>query len=312
MSHDQAGKRLKIFFIVEPGPLEVQAHLLVSSLVLNCRDCFSLQAFCRAERVSGLQAETLAFLADHHVELSVIENDFPDGYPAGNKLIAASAVSGADWFLFLDTDMVMMRPASFLAEAEDGRAAMCLDTINGWSNKPEQWSRLFGAFGLSVPEEVIVYPHGNEGPPIYNAGLLLFPDNGPQGRHFGQLWLATAKTLDALPDLDSKRPWLDTIAVLPTLAQFPQFGPKRLPRIWNNTTSMSEDDAVIVHYHGIRQIKQFGWLDRVDQVLAASPSPFDSLWALAFHFKRALGVEGDVFRRAMRHGLMTQTPVGKG
>ena len=145
---------------------------------------------------------------------------------------------------------------------------------------------------------------------MFNAGLVLFPADGPDGRHFGQHWLATAKVLDAVPGLESKRPWLDTIALLPTLAQYPQFGPTRLPRIWNNTTSMAQDDAVIVHYHGIRQLRQYGWLERVDSVLAASPSPYDNLWGLAHHYKRDLGIDGDVFRRAMRHGLQTQTGTG--
>ena len=69
---------------------------------------------------------------------------------------------------------------------------------------------------------------------------------------------------------------------------------------------------MIIHYHGLRQLKQYGWLDRVNAVLAASPSRFDSLWDLAFHYKRDLGIEGDVFRRAMRHGLQTLTPAVRG
>lgn len=301
----QSSKHLKIFFIVEPGPLEVQAHLLVASLLLNCRDAFSLQAFCRTERMAGLQAETLQFLSDCGVRLQAIDNDFHDGYPAGNKLIAAGAVSDADWFLFLDTDMVMIRPASILAEAEDGKVAMCLDTINGWSEQPSQWQMVYGAFGLPVPDEVISYPHGNTGPPLFNAGLILFPGAGPERRHFGWHWLKTARALDALPGLARKRPWLDTIAILPTIGRFPQFGPTRLSRVWNNTTSLARDDAKIIHYHGLRQIKEFGWLDRVDAILGASRSPYDSVWHLAYHYKRDLGAEGDLFRRAMRHGLHT-------
>ncbi|TAG30192.1 MAG: hypothetical protein EAZ40_01730 [Rhodobacterales bacterium] len=307
----QVTGKLQIFFVVEPGPLEVQAHLLVASLRENCRDDFDLKAFCRAERLSGLNAETIGFLQESGVDLQPITNDFHDGYPAGNKLIAAATVSGADWYLFLDTDMVMMRPASILAEAEAGQVALCLDTINGWSQDPAQWQRLFAAVGKSVPQEVVHYPHGNTGPPLFNAGLVLFPDAGPDGRHFGQHWLATARTLEDLPDLASKRPWLDTIALLAALARFPDFGPTRLSRTWNNTTSMATEDAVILHYHGLRQIKMYGWLDRVDAVLAASPSPYSNVWDLAFHYKRTLGVEGDVFRRAMRHGLMTLPPAAQ-
>jgi hypothetical protein len=70
---------------------------------------------------------------------------------------------------------------------------------------------------------------------------------------------------------------------------------------------MAEDDAIIIHYHGLRQLKVYNWLERVDALLATSISPYDSLWALAHHYKRDLAVEGDLFRRAMRHGHMTQS-----
>ncbi len=299
--------RLKIFFIVEPGPLEVQAHLLIASLRLNCRDDFTLQAFCRAERISGLQAETRQFLEDNAVSLSPVVNDFPDGYPAGNKLLAAAAVTGADWFLFLDTDMVMLRPASIMDEAVAGRVAMCLDTINAWTDQADQWRLLFNTFDLPVPEEIVHYPHGNTGPPIFNAGLLLFPAPGEDGVHFGQQWLQNARTLDAIPTLTKKRPWLDTISLLPTLNQRAAWGPLRLPRTWNNTSSLATEDAIILHYHGLRQLKQYGWLERADAVLQAAASPHDSVFGLAWHYSRTLGVAGDVFRRAMRHGLQTQS-----
>lgn len=305
MSEAQTGKRLKIFFVVEPGPLEVQAHLLIASLRVNCRDDFVLHAFCRAERVAGLQTETRAFLASQSVELTAILNDFPDGYPAGNKLIAANAVSGADWFLFLDTDMVMMRPASILAIAEAGRVAMCLDTLNGWSDEPAQWDLLFGAFGQPVPTETLAYPAGPDAPPMYNAGLVLFPDCAPEGRHFGQQWLETARILDQIPNLRSKRPWLDTIALLPTLGRLPNGGPVRLDLLWNSSARFAAEDVIIIHYHGLRQLKAHNWLERVDKILAASPSPYDSVWGLCYHYKRDLKVEGDLFRRAMRHGLQT-------
>ncbi len=59
-----------------------------------------------------------------------------------------------------------MRPALILAEAEDGKVAMCLDTINGWSERHSHWQVLFGAF---VPDEVTSYPHENTGPPRFLA-----------------------------------------------------------------------------------------------------------------------------------------------
>jgi hypothetical protein len=185
------GNKLKIFFMVEPGPLEVQAHLLISSLLVHCKDRFVMEGFCRAERLDGLQKETLEYLAQCDVDLTPITNDFADGYPAGNKLIAANAVTGADWYLFMDTDMVMVRDASIVSQIAQGQVGLCLDTINGWNNEDAQWKLLFGAAGTNPPDEVIPYPHGGSGRAIYNAGLVAFPDAADRilGR-FGTQWRA--------------------------------------------------------------------------------------------------------------------------
>jgi hypothetical protein len=306
------GNKLKIFFMVEPGPLEVQAHLLISSLLVHCKDRFVMEGFCRAERLDGLQEETLEYLAQCDVDLTPITNDFADGYPAGNKLIAANAVTGADWYLFMDTDMVMVRDASIVSQIAQGQVGLCLDTINGWNNEDAQWKLLFGAAGINPPDEVIPYPHGGTGRAIYNAGLVAFPDAGEGRPHFGQVWHAMARKLDTIDALANRRPWLDTIALLPALATNPAWGPTRLDRVWNNTTKFATPDQIVIHYHGLRQLKIFDHLAKMDMILRASPSAYDGLWPLAFHYKRNLGVDGDLFRRAMRHGLMTLTPNGGG
>lgn len=300
------GHRLKIFFMVEPGPLEVQAHLLISSLRVHCKDDFVMEGFCRAERMEGLQEETLEYLAQCDVDLTPITNDFADGYPAGNKLIAAHAVTGADWYLFMDTDMVMVRDAAILSESAPGQVGLCVDTINGWTTEDAQWQMLFGAADHAPPNEVIDYPHGGKGRVIYNAGLILFPDAGEGVPHFGQVWHDMARKLDAVDALANRRPWLDTISILPALATNPAWGPKRLDRKWNNTTKFITTDQIVIHYHGLRQLKMFGQLEKMDAILRASPSSYEGLWSLAYHYKRDLGVDGDLFRRAMRHGLMTQ------
>lgn len=102
--------------------------------------------------------------------------------------------------------------------------------------------------------------------------------------------------------LTRKRPWLDTCSLLPALAD-PDAPPLQvLDSRWNQTTELADAETMLVHYHGLRQLISFGWEQVTDQILAASDSPFDSLRDLVSTY-RNWGVEGDLFRRAMRHGM---------
>lgn len=297
-----AGGKLNIFFMAEPGPLEPQAHLLVTSLRQNCQDDFALQAFCRKDKVDGLHTETRAFFKAQDVRLTPLDNLFSDNYPAGNKIFAAANVSDADWHLFLDTDMLMLRAGSFLADMKPGHVGMCLDTVNGWSEDEKQWDLLFSDHPDARPKKKIILGRGGESYPIYNAGFVLFPD---APRHFGQIWLDTALQKDGLRDLTRKRPWLDTISLLPALAD-PETPPLHvLDSRWNQTTELADQGTMLVHYHGLRQLIGFGWESATDQILTASNSQFDTLRTLVNTY-RDWGVAGDLFRRAMRHGLMNR------
>ncbi|MFI0395350.1 hypothetical protein [Paracoccus jiaweipingae] len=296
---DHTGSTLNIFFMAEPGPLEPQAHLLVSALKVNCQDGFRLQAFCRQEKIDGLHPETLSFFEANNVALTPLENQFSDNYPAGNKLFASSKVSGADWHLFLDTDTLLLKPGAFLSDIAPNHVGMCLDTVNGWSDDEGQWDLLFAKYPNARPVEKVTLGRGAQSYPVYNAGFVLFPD---APRHFGQIWLETALEKDQQPGLARKRPWLDTCSLLPALAD-PDAPPLQvLDSRWNQTTELADAETMLVHYHGLRQLISFGWEQVTDQILAASDSPFDNLRDLVSTY-RNWGVEGDLFRRAMRHGM---------
>lgn len=295
-------RALTIFFMIEPGPLELQAHLLVSSLRLNCLDPARLVGYCRSGLLDGLHPETLAFMDRCEVEIRPIVNDFADGYPAGNKLVAAAAVAdgGGDWGLFLDTDTLLMRPSHFLDETVAGRVSLCLDTVNGWSADPRAWELLFGTAGTAVPAPVRLLS-GQVSIPIYNAGMVLFPlAGGEDGRGFGRYWHDLSRRLDAIPDLPKTRPWLDTIAL--AAAALSWGGMRLLSPDWNCTTRMAGPQTRLLHYHGLRQLAEFGWVAAVDALLAASVSPHDSLEQAVRYHQQEMGRDGDLWRRAMLYG----------
>lgn len=293
---------LTIYFMVEPGPLELQAWLLVASLRVNCGDPLRLVGFCRADRVEGLQPDTLDWLEAQDVLLVPMENDFPDGYPAGNKLIAGDMLPPAEWVMFMDTDMALVRPARFLEVAAPGCVNLCLDTVNGWSDDPAQWAALYGAAGLALPEARVELESGQVSIPIYNAGLVLYP--AAEAAHFGRQWIETARIVDAAPEVGRKRPWLDTIALPVALARAGAPGVNVLPMDWNCTTRLAGEATRVLHYHGYRQLFGAGWAERLGEILVAAGSPHRTLDALGRHYRDVLKAPGDVYRRAMRHGTM--------
>jgi hypothetical protein len=295
---------LTIFFMVAPGPLELQAHLLVASLKVNCQDDARLIAFCRDDQIDLLHRETVEFLDLNDVELRALTNDFEDSYPAGNKLIAASMVPGDGWSVFLDTDMMMVRPGRFMEETVPGRISACLDTVNAWSTDPSDWAVLYDGLGAEPPAFDVHLIDGGRSHPMFNAGMILFPPADQGQPHFGRIWHDVARRIDANPDVIRKRPWLDTIALAATPWLKGSPGVRILDSSWNCPPRHANADTRILHYHGVRQLGIFNWHPVVNDILSRSRSSFDSINRAIHHFANEMKVGGDVRRRAMRHGLM--------
>ncbi|MEM9967901.1 MAG: hypothetical protein AAF755_07365 [Pseudomonadota bacterium] len=300
-------KPVTVFFMVEPGPLELQCHLLVSSLLVNCLDELKLIAFCRADRVARLHQETITFLKENEVELCELENDFKDGYPAGNKLIAAREIEAGDWAVFLDTDMIMTRPSSFLSETVEGRVCVCLDTTNAWSTRDKDWAALFETFDAQISGYKIRMRDGGVSYPLYNAGFVMFQTPSKGTDHFGRQWYNCAKKIDANEAIIKRRPWLDTISLATSLAlpNSPAF--RSIDSAWNCSTRDADEATRIVHYHGVRQLKIYGLVKKVDSILRHSSSRFNSLEDAITYHSNDMNIAGDLQRRAMRHGLYVDT-----
>jgi hypothetical protein len=294
---------LTIFFMVEPGPLEAQAHLLVASLMVNCRDLFRMVGFCRHDRMDGLHPETRSFLESCGVTLRTIENTFADGYPAGNKLIAASRVQAEGWALFMDSDMCLMRESSFMSVAVRDRTAVCLDTLPGWARGENDYKAVAEALGFGGFPPQLRFWDGKVAHPSYNAGLVLFAPAGRDGKDFGRRWYDNAMVLDRHDGIARKRPWLDTIALAGTIAQERNHRP--LPLEWNCTTRLADAQTRVLHYHGLRQIRGNNLTEDVSRILAASPSPHNSYADFMHAHKVEMSLPGDLERRAMRHGIQT-------
>lgn len=150
MAAHVAQEPLTIFFMVEPGPLELQAHLLIASLEVNCRDAYRLVAFYRDDWADDLNPATKDFLASTKTVLRTLTNTFADGYPAGNKLIAASLVKASGWSLFMDTDTMLARPTSFMSQAAGCRLAGL--GLRGYRKRMDTFGRAVGRACAKHPD----------------------------------------------------------------------------------------------------------------------------------------------------------------
>ena len=271
--------------------------------VLRRVDSLHQPQFVDIDALRGLNEALLAKASETNAHTIIIMHPHRMGYPAGNKLIAARDVKPDGAAVFLDTDMIMVRPSSFLEETTPGRVSVCLDTLNAWSKRVMHWSALYETFDCPLPPFKLRLAQGELSYPIYNAGLVLFPPARPGEDHFGKIWHDCARKLEENPEVIKKRPWLDTIslAIAPNVSK--TLGVRMLDTAWNCTTRQATEDTHIIHYHGIRQLKMHNWQDKADDILAQSNSPFDTMAEAVRYHVEDMKVEGDLYRRAMRHGL---------
>lgn len=70
------------------------------------------------------------------------------------------------------------------------------------------WETIYGVFDMEVPAERIdLMRRGKDRVPYFSAGLVVFPENGDN--RFPDVWYDTARALDRVDSIPSRRPYLD-------------------------------------------------------------------------------------------------------
>lgn len=273
---------LKIVLVIEPGRLEWQGILLLSSLVAFGRGSFSVHCFCRSANMGRLNRRTRGFLKEYGIPLHGIENDFSPEYPHGNKIIACEAMAAEGGrILFLDTDVFLSRPVDLTALLPRGLGAVAAGMPPPGGE--EHWPAMYARFDLPVPfQRNVALMTARVMMPYYNAGFVIFDaDSG-----FAQAWRDCARGLDAM-DLPHKRPWLDQLA-LPVAAA--RLGleveelPHRMNYNMNNAKAVMPPDRVFLHYHRAHCITGHQYMRNLLNNLLPQTSKFPNLRALFEHY----------------------------
>ncbi len=237
-THDVSG--VSVCFVCDCGHLEAQAVLLAASLRAQHPDLSLIAA------VPGQPAAaTCAALDALGVSRVAIVNPVADDYPIGHKVAALGAGDAHGVRVFLDTDTLCLRPLDWSVLRAHSFASKPADVAT--FGDTATWQRLYQRFGLPLPtRRVAASVSGRLMLPYFNAGMMATA-------HAGELaaeWARICRAIDAMDDINPRRPWLDQIALPIAVARL-GLTFRSLDEAWNYPVHLKplSGGPMIVHYH---------------------------------------------------------------
>jgi hypothetical protein len=209
-------RKFSFVFVCQSGDLEVKALLLAASLRKNLR--------CEHELVAAIPGPvgswgkpanaTLSLLKRMGVRLVDIENGVDPSFSHANKISCMAIATEADKRVFLDTDMLCLRP--FRDESRFGAAISCKPAdLQTFSSDEADWARVYETVGVPMPDERIAATSSQElGPPYFNSGFIAIDRDLP----LAAKWLDFARKIFANEAISSRRLWSDQVSFPPALA----------------------------------------------------------------------------------------------
>jgi hypothetical protein len=259
---------LSIIFVADGLRLEWQSWLLATSLARAHELSNDIRLYAYASE--GYLPEITQATRDLYEACGVDLRALPPAllwrgpYPHGNKLVAAADRRDGARGIFLDTDMVCLKPLTDMLALPVDTIAAAPEGLPTWGKEGDRWARAYRHFGMTLPKRRIrlLRGRGIEFVPYYNAGFVCFPQQpiGEDGKRFADHWIETALDFDHHCGIGGKRPWLDQITLPLTLARF-GYKTEVLPESWNYSLSRRKDysqtpDAHILHYHRASYLEQ--------------------------------------------------------
>ncbi|MDB4019682.1 hypothetical protein N9491_03615 [Planktomarina temperata] len=215
-----------VFFVVDGPDIAASAALLATSIYDHNKDGVTQIAY-----VPNARWDTLPTSLRDVLDLCGVRIEkLPDApvqwrrpFPHGNKILAAAQPRKGSYGLFLDSDMICIRPMDLCAIKDISTVAMVPENTPNWSLNQDRWKAVYGTFDIPLPTSTVrsVRDEKVDMLPYFNAGFVFFPEQAiKSGKTFGQLWMDTAYTIDNESPVGGKRPWLDQISLPVTIARY--------------------------------------------------------------------------------------------
>jgi hypothetical protein len=210
---------LTVFFIVEPPEYQVMACYLAASLREQFGPEVALVGYCPAPRIAEINPEAIAVLGKLGCEVRpfITEGRFDPAYPHGNKILATMEPRDTDFSCFMDSDILCLRPNDPANITLAGHVSLTPAAWMGWGDQ-KSWKTIYDTVGLALPEDrirLMKQAKGKGKVPYFSSGLFSFPEQHrtAEGKSFGQVWYDVARLVDANPEIDQKRPYLDQMTL---------------------------------------------------------------------------------------------------
>lgn len=269
--------KFSIIFIVDYGKLEWQSICLAASIRAFVRDRdFEIIAYCPEDRVDGLEETTKTWLEKFGVDIRPLDtrSQYAPAYPHGNKILACAEPRQSSYCLFMDTDMIFVRPTNLGPLFAAGGFCAARETNARWAGEPGLWDRLYEQNAPDAPRDLAVFSNQRVAPSYYNAGFFGFDDRPIEqkaNQRFGEIWREISYQIDADPQISEKRPFLDQIS-LPVAVGACALTPMELSADYNTHIRFEAEagpNVRVLHYHSnmhgnlLRESRYIGVLDQL-------------------------------------------------
>ncbi len=244
------GRRFAFVFICQVGELEVKALLLAASLRrwLHPRHELIAAIPTPADQWGALQPATIGLLRRLSVRLTPITNPIAVSFLHANKIPCLEVATTADKLVFLDSDILCLRPFT-----DDPRFASPINVkpadLQTFSANQSDWDRVYATAGVPLPKwRTTTTVSGESGYPYFNSGVVAIN----RGVALAAAWRDCCQKIQTDSEISERRLHSDQIGLAAAIVSL-GLAVEYLDERYNYPAHLraldTENLPILAHYH---------------------------------------------------------------